>query len=260
MMDNIDFSKAAQCTLSLRLSAEGFACSVYDPLGDPPVTCCDYATDESLSLTANVKRMFREVQCLNHAYRNFNVLMAGRRVAFVPLELFEDEQAEAMFYYNHPRADNEEVHYNILHKSNVVVLFGMDRSVCAYLSGQCPAVRFYAQSTPLIEYFTVRSRLGNSRKVYVNLRGEGMDVYVFERGRLQLGNVFACRETTDCAYYLLYLWKQLHLDQERDELHLTGGTAEKREALLTLLKKYVRQVFVLLPVENLDLQNITLCE
>lgn len=260
MMDNIDFSKAAQYTLSLRLSTEGFVYSVYDPLGDPPVTCCAYATNEALSLTANVKQMFREVQCLSHTYRNFNVLMAGRRVTFVPLELFEDGQAEAIFYFNHPRSDNEEVHYNVLHKSNVAVLFGMDKSVCAYLAGQCPGVHFYAQSAPLIEYFMVKSRLGNSRKMYVNLCGDGMDVYVFDRGRLQLGNVFACKETVDCAYYLLYLWKQLCLEQERDELHLTGGTAEKREALLGILKKYIRQVFVLSPVANLDLQNITLCE
>lgn len=260
MMDNIDFSQSEQYTLSIRLGAEGFAYSVFRPSEEPAVTCSSYATNEALSLTANLKRMFREVECLSLPYRRVNVLMAGRRVTLMPLELFEDEQAETVFYYNFQRMENERVQYNILHQSNIVALFGMEGSACSFLTEQRPAVRFYAQTTPLIEYFTYKSRLGNNRKMYVNLWEEEMEVYVYERSRLQTSNTFPCRETSDQVYYALYLWKLQGLDQERDELHLAGGTSEKREALLAQLKRYIRQVFVLTPADNLDLQTITLCE
>ena len=100
----------------------------------------------------------------------------------------------------------------------------------------------------------------NTVTFYVNLWEEEMEVYVYERSRLQTSNTFPCRETSDQVYYALYLWKLQGLDQERDELHLAGGTSEKREALLAQLKRYIRQVFVLTPADNLDLQTITLCE
>ncbi len=48
--------------------------------------------DNSLSLTANLKQTFREVEWLNFAFRRVNVLMADKRFTFIPLEFFEDEQ------------------------------------------------------------------------------------------------------------------------------------------------------------------------
>ena len=36
----------------------------------------------------------------------------------------------------------------------------MDKSACSLLREQYPDVRFYAQASPLIEYFAAKSRLG----------------------------------------------------------------------------------------------------
>lgn len=259
MTADIDFSHSEQYTLSVRLSEEGFTYSLFDPLGDPPVACFDYAVNESVSLTANVKRMFRDVECLNRRYRRVNVLVAGRRVTYVPLPFFDDEQAKEVFYYNHLRRDNEAVLYNIMQRNDIVVVFGMDSSAMAYIGKQYPDAKFYAQASPLMEYFASKSRLGNSRKIYANLRSGEMDVFAYERGRLLAANAYACQETADRLYFLLYLWKQLGFGQERDELHLTGNPAG-RDELVNELKKYLRQVFVMTPSVNADLQAITLCE
>ena len=70
--------------------------------------------------------------------------MADKRFTFIPLEFFEDEQTEIIFYHNHPKRENETVQYNILHKSSTVVLFGMDKSACSFLREQYPDVKFYS--------------------------------------------------------------------------------------------------------------------
>ena len=95
--------------------------------------------------------------------------------------------------------------------------------------------------------------------MYAHLRKDAVDVYGYERGRLLLANSFECRTTPDRIYYLLYIWKQLGFEQERDELHLTGDLNDK-ELLLPELRKFIRQVFIMNPATNLDLQAITLCE
>lgn len=184
----------------------------------------------------------------------------GRQTLHVhSLEFFEDEQTEIIFYHNHPKRENETVQYNILHKSSTVVLFGMDKSACSFLREQYPDVKFYSQASPFIEFFSSKSRLGNNRKMYAHLRKDAVDVYGYERGRLLLANSFECRSTPDRVYYLLYIWKQLGFEQERDELHLTGDLNDK-ELLLPELRKFIRQVFIMNPATNLDLQAITLCE
>ena len=90
----IDFTKSQQYTLSIRLSTDGFSFSIYNPIHDNSLSTIEKETDTSLSLTANLKATFRESDFLNHSYRRVNIMMADKRFTIVPLELFEEEQAE----------------------------------------------------------------------------------------------------------------------------------------------------------------------
>ena len=124
----------------------------------------------------------------------------------------------------------------------------------------------------LTEYFAQKSRLGNSKKLYAHVRKHLVEVYCYDKGKLLLINSFPCKQTADCIYYLLYIWQQLGYNQEKDELQLTGKFKDK-EGLLTGLRKYLRQVFIINPkaefnrseiskIEDIpfDMQTLILCE
>ena len=255
----IDFTKSKQYTLSIRLSTDGFSFSIYNPIHDDSFSVIEKEIDTSLSLTANLKAVFHESDFLGHSYKRVNIMLASKRFTIVPLDLFEEEQADLLFYHNHRKRENETVIYNILKKNNVVIVFGIDRSAYSFLTEQYPEARFYSQSTPLIECFSVKSRLGNSKKMYVSVREEGIDIYCFDRGHLLLANSFECSHTEDRIYYLLYAWKQLGFNQERDELHLTGTLPDK-EILMNELRKFILQVFIMNPATNIDMQALLTCE
>ena len=255
----IDFTKSKQYTLSIRLSTDGFSFSIYNPIHDNSQSLFEKEVDTSLSLTANLKNVFHESDFLSYSYKRVNIMMANKRFTMIPLELFEEEQAELLFYHNHQKRENETVIYNILKKNNVVVIFGIDKSTYAFLNEQYPEARFYSQSTPLIEYFSIKSRLGNSKKMYASVRKDAIDIYCFERGQLLLANSFECMQTEDRIYYLLYVWKLLEFNQERDELHLTGTLSDK-ETLMNELKKFIMQVFIMNPANNIDMQALLTCE
>ncbi len=74
-----------------------FLFSVFNPLGEGELSFFDRKVEESLSLTANLKQTFREIEWLKHPYRRVNILMADKRFTLVPLEFFEDEQTETLF-------------------------------------------------------------------------------------------------------------------------------------------------------------------
>jgi hypothetical protein len=257
--NKIDFSKSEQYTLSIRLSTDGFSFSVYNPIHESSISFFEKEVNPSLSLTANLKEAFREMEFLTFSYKRVNIMMSGSRYTHVPFELFEDELAEPLFYHNHSGKENETVLYNVLSRNNIAVIFGMDKSAYQFLKDQYPDARFYSQASPLSEYFSNKSRLGNSKKMYVSLRKSAMDLFCYERGHLLLANSFDCEQTSDRVYYLLYAWKQLGFDQERDELHLSGVMAEK-ETFVSELRKYVLQVFIMNPETNIDMQALLTCE
>lgn len=272
MTERIDFTKSEQYTLSIRLSADGFSFSIYNPLTDNDFCFVVYPVNASYSMAANLKEMLTETDALKYPYKRINILYDTPRFTPVPLELFEDEQMDTLFYHNFPKENNEIVLCNILGKSNVVILFAIDKHVHQLLAEHFPNARFFSAVSPLTEYFAQKSRLGNSRKVYAHLRERLLEVFCYDKGKLLLINSFPCKQTADRVYYLLYIWQQLTYNQERDELHLTGKLADKEE-LLKELRSYLRQVFIVHPkaefnrseiskIEEIpfDMQTLLLCE
>lgn len=71
-----------------------FLFSIYNPIHDSSLSFFEKEVEPSLSLTANLKKAFRELNFLNHTYKRVNILMADKRFTLIPLELFEDDQSE----------------------------------------------------------------------------------------------------------------------------------------------------------------------
>ena len=243
--------------LSIRLSTDGFSFSILNPsAGDAP-TYFGRDVDPLTSLSANLSRAFDEDERLRLPYRRVNVLMGGGRFTLMPLELFEDEHAESVFHYNVRTKDNEAVMYNVLRSNDLVVIFGVDRTVAETVSRQHPNAKFYAQASPLIDLFAMRSRAGNNRKLYAYVQHSSIGIYAYDRGRLLIGNHFDCTETADHIYYILYAWKELGLDQLRDELWLCGRLTDKA-GLLAGLQRHISQVCIMAgPSDHIDLQAAT---
>lgn len=271
---NLDFNMSKHFTLSMRLGSEQFAFSIFNPLDEQPLTYILKDVDKNISLPANMKQMFRNNSFLNHPYFKVNVIMDTKRYSMVPFELFEDEAADTLFYCNVPKAeeDTEEVMYNILSKANTVVLFGMDKLIEQLLADEYSNLRFFAHTSPLIEYFATKSLIGNSKKLYAYIKTDAVDIFCYDHGHLLLTNTFLCKSSADILYYILYVWKQLEYEQDRDELHLVGKIADK-EKLTSRLKQFVKQIYFVNPKSEMgtasdtnlneipfDLQTLYLCE
>lgn len=197
------------------------------------------------SMAANVKEFLAQAEELGRAYRETNIIIHTPRYTPVPFGLYEDDQTEMLFYQNLPQRGNEMILCNILSKSNVAVLFAIDKLTHQLLSDRFPEARFFASVSPVVEYLTVRNRDSGceSGRMFVISRPEDIDVLAFTHKGLTLVNTYPASGTGDKNYYILNAWKQLGMDQEKDILYLAGGTPFAEQA--DFLKKYLRNVSVL---------------
>lgn len=268
----IDLTKSEQYTLSIRLSTDGFSFSIYNPLGSSDFLIQIRPVNTQHSMAANVKQFLSETEEVKYPFRQTNILIHSTRYTVVPLELFEDEQMENIFYQNFAKINNEIILCNVLGKSNMVILFSMDKLTHLYLNERFPKVRFFSSVSPQIEYLASKSRLGNNRKLYANIQPQNIDVFCFENGKSLLLNTYSTANLQDKIYYLMNVWEQLKYDQERDEIHLTGLNQECC-TLAESLRKYIRKVFIINPraefnqsetnrIEDIpfDIQSLLICE
>ena len=260
----IDFAESAKhYTLSTRLSTDGFSFSVGGSSGDGgEVAGGSFEVNVQHSLAANLKQFLAQTGELGHAYRQVNVLMHTDRYTVMPLDMYEDSLAEKVFYQNLPRRSNEVVLCNVLGRSGAAVLFGIDKLSHLFLSEHFPNARFFATVSPLMEYFSVKSRECGCRSLFVHPTPGMTDVVAFDRGRLRLANTYPTAAGDDCCFYLLGVWKSLEYSQEDDRLYLAGMSASAVGRLMERLAKFVRHVEVMEAADNIpfDMQSLMLCE
>lgn len=245
----IDFNKSEQYILSIRLSTDGFSFSIYNPIRDSFILSHQREIKPELSFTANLKEAFKELDFLGYLYKEVNVLWTTKRYTLLPIELFAEDHADTCFYYNFSPKENEIILHDALPKNGAVVLFAMDKSLHVFLSEKYNSIQFSSSLKAPAEHFAVRSRIGSDRKIYMHLYTKGIELYGYERGHLMLLNYYACEQTSDRAYFLLYAWKQLGMDQLKDELYVFGEASNKEE-LIEELQRFIQHIVRLnLPTE-----------
>ncbi|MDY5814319.1 MAG: DUF3822 family protein [Bacteroides sp.] len=243
-------------SLSIRLGTDGFSFSTLRGDRNESPSIEHFSVDDSLPITANLKRVLAETNFAKQSYQKVHVFIDTPRYTLVPLELFEDEQAELLFHHNFSPVAGESVCYDIVRRVNVVCIYGMDRSLSTFLHETFPQASLHTQASAHLSYFAHKSHQSNRRKLYAVLSARATEIYCMDRGKLLLNNTFACKHTDDRLYFLLYSWKQLEMDQEQDELHLMGALPQ-REELMRKLQTFVRHVFV---IPNASAPYIYLCE
>lgn len=242
-------------SLSIRLSADGFSFFLHTPSQEDSFTHIQYATKSTISITANLKNAFQSEDVLKRDYQRVNIILCDSRYTIIPVEEFDEDKAEEIFCYNYPEETGTMVMHNVLPKNKAVILFSVDKNTEQLIREHHPNCRFYHQMTSVAEHFFEKSYVGSTLKMFVYQHERCSDIFVFDRSRLQFTNTFPNRETDDSIYYYLYIWKQLGLSQENDEMHLVGNLRD-RKRLLTELRKYVRKVYLIDPAMEFENQKI----
>lgn len=265
-----DFTKSEQYILSIRLSTDGFSFSIFNPEGEKDFIITPYPVNNNYSMTANVKELFASDETFKRRYKQVNVLVDTPRFMTLPLDMFDDEQMETLFYSAFTKQDNEIVLCNVLAKNDIVALFAMDKHTHQLINEQYPLASYYATNSPLTDYFLTKGHNSTNKRLYAYTHHQVLDVCCLDNGKLQLTNSFKVPTPSDTLYYLLYIWKQMGMDAEgKDELFIAG---QQNDSLIAELRKFIRNIYPIYPKaafnrstfaqENVpfDLQTLLICE
>lgn len=255
MIETTDFRKSEQYTLSIRCTADGFCFSLYNPLKSAEEAYSNYFVEADILLSecGNLKKIIRQTEWLNNSFGKVNVLLENTRQMTIPLDFFEDEQAEDFFYHSFHSVDNEIVSYNVVSNNNIVVIYGMDQSTKAFLQEKFPNAKFYSKTTALLNHYGKKKDESNHKQLIVHIDKSICTLMAYEDGHLLLCNAQSFTQQTDVAFHSLACWRSLNMNQEEDELHLSGEV-ENIEELRHILQKYLQHVIVEENTTDIDIK------
>jgi hypothetical protein len=243
--------------ITLRIGRNTLSFAKFDTTNTAqPIVYEPFVVKAGIAMAVNLREAFKgdrlNVSQMTHA----DVLLDTPQM-LIPIEQFEEDDIKTLFDHAFPAGQEQRVvRYNVLPDLKAVCLFAVNKDLCSVINDQFEHVQYIQAMTPVWRHCHQRSFTGHFNKLYGYFHGKQLDLFSFQKTRFKYCNSFETSRAHDALYFLLYVWKQLHLEAEQDELHIMGDIPEQAW-LIQELKRYLQKVYIINPAADFQDTPVT---
>ena len=214
-----------------------------------------YVVRSGVSMAANLREAFKTCDLLLQPPPRVRVVLDSD-VLMVPVEQFDEQTMETMYNHAFPGREQILLFYNVLPDLNAVAVFSMNKDLRLVLDDHFKDVRLVTSMLPVWRHLHQRSFTGVRPKLYAYFHEKHLELFAFRQNRFRFCNSFPISHVKDALYFIFYVWKQLQLQPEYDELHLVGNLPDK-DVLMEELKRFLDKVHVINPQADFNQHPVT---
>ena len=205
-----------------------------------------FVMKSGVSLSANLREAFKRADLLQPPLPTRVRVMVDSDVLLMPVELFDEATIEQMYRHAYPYTTQDVVMYNVLPDLHAVAAFAVGRDLRTVIDDHFHDVRFIAVMSPVWRHLHQRSFTGTHQKLYGYFHEKRLEMVSFQKNRFRFCNSFDVNHAQDALYFLLYVWNQLQLQAQTDELHLVGDIPEETW-IMQELHRFLQRAYVINP-------------
>lgn len=243
--------------LIIRISSNTLAFATIDTTNtQQPVTYQPYEVKNGISMAANLREAIGS-KALPEV--SSTQILIDAPVLLVPIDLFDEKQKETLYYHSFPNtqgAMGKGVLSYVIPSLNCVAVYAVNSDLMQVINDHYPQAQYIPAAAPVWRHLHQRSFTGVRAKLYVYMHDRHLDVFCFQQNRFKFHNTFQATSINDITFYILYVWKQLNMQQDHDELHILNGNEE----LIANLSKYLKRAYVINPVADFNRSPVTQIE
>lgn len=244
--------------LVIRISRNSLSFAAVNIDGNGQIDFEPYTLNPGISMAANMREAFRTQPMLQTAYGRV-LVMIDTPTLMTPIELFHEEEQRTLYLHSYEGHEQDEIAHTVLPDLNCVAIFSVNRDLKLVLDDHFTQPTFIAAIAPVWRYLHQRSYVGVREKLFAYFHDRHMEVFSYGQNRFKFCNTFEARDAHDALYFLLYTWKQISLQADRDEMHLVGDIYEQ-EWLMGELQKYIKRVYTINPSGDFNRSAVTQIE
>ncbi len=242
--------------LIIRLSHNQLSFTVVNTANaEQPIVFEPYNVKNGIAMAVNLREAFHTTPLLADSYQRIMIVVDSPTL-MVPVNLYQEQDKEQLYTHSYPSRQQNIVLSNVLPDLNSVALFDINRDLKVVIDDHYPQVQYVCCMVPVWRHLHQRSFTGIRSKLFGYFHDQRLEVFSFQQNRFKFCNSFDAQHMHDSLYFLLYVWRQLNLQQEHDELHLAGDIPEK-EQLLDELRKYLKRAYIINPTADFNRSPVT---
>lgn len=246
-----DFDKAlsidgtAFCSLSIRVSTDGFSFCIYDDKRAKYVAIADWdfqGVANNLSLSNLLNDFLPSQEWLQKKFRKVAVFIENPTATLIPKPLFVKDKSREYLTLNHTITADDVIKYDWLQLPEAANVFSLPKIIHTRLVQYFPSATIHHHSSSLIQTILLMSKnQSNETETYVNIRNNNFDIVIIRNNALLFFNSFPYNTKEDFIYYLIFVLEQLHLNPEDITVVLLGNVS-KISSVYEITYKYIRKI------------------
>lgn len=242
--------------LTIRISRNTLSFAVLNAEDkENPLSYEPYTVKSGISIAANLREAFKDSELLNKGYRRVQALIDAP-VLLIPVDLFKENEIDDLYNHSFIHKETDVLAYNVLPSLNAVAVFAVNKDLKLVLDDHFDDVKMICISSPVWKHLHQRSFMGQHNKLFGFFHDKKLEIFSFSQNRFKFCNTFETNRAHDALYFLLYVWKQLMLRPEQDEMHIVGDIPEK-DWLINELRKYLQRAYCINPSAEFNRSPIT---
>ncbi len=242
--DSFNIAKTTTYQLSLLLKGCGISYTITDTVRNKCLAIKNFNfenADNTEKYHANIQSFIDDDSFLSKNYKRTNFIYSSHKSTLVPYDFFNKSILKEYFTMNFEMDELEEIHFNKLPELKLVNVFSIPSEITTLMVNKFPELRFYHQSTTLIDGLAKKSRK-KGYMIGVLVCGKYFDIAVTHNGELLLSNNIRFSNEQDFVYHIMNIYKQLNIPNRETHLYL-GGDITKESKLFRLLSEYVSNIW-----------------
>lgn len=241
---NLTAEQSERYNLSIRIGDGGLAFAGYIS-GDVHTFFYETASlDADISYIDALKNIFFENECMKYVYKSLNVIYVTEKYTIVPDDVYIEKSKDELFSFCVIPTEKCKIMSQRIENQNFVILYELDSEAYEFLVRSFVNVNFAHALSPLLTVWQQSSLEAYPKHVYVNVRQGIVDIVGFEQGNLLFANSFPYEKENDLLYFVMYVSKQLGINQLEDELFFCGETSVCL-SVIKVLKTYFEHITLL---------------
>lgn len=241
--------------LVIRISKQSLSFAAVQPSAETTFSFEPYTVKSGISMAANIREAFRNVDLLAKQWDRVMVV-ADTEVLLIPLDEYQQEDQETLYHHAFTHHQGDKILSTVLPSLSAVMLYSMNKDLLQVIEDHFPDVRYTHVCASVWQHFHRRSFTGMNRKLYGYFHDKKVDIFAFTQNRFRFYNRYDTNNPQDAVYFLLYVWKQLGMDQQKDELYISGQLPEG-QTLIENLQKYLRKAYTVNPSAEFNRAPLT---
>ncbi len=195
----------------------------------------------SKKLHPALQDIFIEDEILKLPFQKKTVGFINNKCTFVPYKFYQPEEVDTYLSKQVDSLESDQIFVDDVEMMKAKNVYAFDQEVYFLVKGYLPNARFIHNSTSVLQGFVSNQNSTSGKKIYVNVKGDHLQIVLLENQELIFSNSFAFQNEQDFIYHVMLVYNQFNLSTEFNPVVLSGQIT-KDSKIYRMLFRYINKI------------------